>query len=183
MNQNNHSLPLKNKQRGMFSIDTMGAIAIALVIMGVIAATFFVLKMKSKTTTAMNDLNILQINTTSLKMANGGYGTGTLLSALNTAKLLPSNMVRSGTSTVTLQDVWGGNADVIGAGPNFEIHFDGVPTSDCMQVLPRTIEGGTYSQIMVGSTALDSTSTNLDVQNACSSGTANKVDVVWTVQD
>lgn len=171
-----------NRERGFMTLDTMGGIAVIIILLAIIGGTAWLLKSKSKSNSALSQLNILTVNTPGLRTTSG-YGTGSLLSALSVSGSLPPDMTRGGTSAApTTFNVWGGRADVVGTNSGFRIEWDGVPQAECMTIVPKTAQSGQYDAVTIGSAGLTRDSALSDFQSACTSNSGGKVNVVWQVE-
>ncbi len=133
------------RQAGMTLVEIIAALAIiAVVIVGALA--LYASGSSSANSNAMlQDLTAIRSATQQLYMGQGGYGTVSLNTILETAQKVPTDMTVSG-GTITTR--LGGTLTVTGATTDFTINITNVPADVCTQLITNSADG--WASVKVG---------------------------------
>ncbi|EKN4699759.1 prepilin-type N-terminal cleavage/methylation domain-containing protein [Yersinia ruckeri] len=94
---------------------------------------------------------------------SAGYKTGSLIPDLNTFSGIPSDMKNNGT---TVENTWGGDVLVTGAGTSFTVSYANVPIDACAKITSRLSKSSLINQTtingktIVGEVSIANTTTN-----------------------
>ncbi len=106
---------------------------------------------------------------------SSGYKTGSLIPDLNTFNGIPSDMKNNGT---TVENTWGGNVLVTGAGTSFTVSYSNVPTDACAKITSRLSKSSLINQTMINGKAIIGEVTIANTTSNCNAATNT---IVWKV--
>lgn len=131
---------------GMTLIEIIAALAIIAVVVVGALKLFESASSSNNATQMLEDLTAIRSATQQLYLGQGGYGTASLNSVLNTANKIPSDLTYSGG---TISTPLGGTLAVTGATTTFRIALTNVPADVCTDLLTNSANG--WASVQVGS--------------------------------
>jgi len=167
-------LPPRHRQRGVFSLEMMFVLIIAVVALGYIIFNGGSLMGSQDVTNEQSNIGILIANTRKLKASSGYGASGTsLVSALRVSKGLP-NLSDDGTD---LYNAWGGKITVVSNGMTFTVTENGLPQDACVTLATKISRGQKVNTAINGGSAV----TGEVLPAAATSGCSKDANVVsWT---
>lgn len=168
-------LPPRHRQRGVFSLEMMFVLIIAVVALGYIIYNGGSLMGSQDVTNEQSNIGTLIANTRKLK-ASSGYGTSgtSLVSQLVASKGLP-NMSVNGSN---LYNAWGGSVTVVSSGMTFTITENALPQDACVTLATKISRGTKVTTAINGGTAVTG---EVDPGTATSGCSKDSNVVTWTV--
>lgn len=168
-------LPPRHRQRGVFSLEMMFVLIIAVVALGYIIYNGGSLMGSQDVTNEQSNIGTLIANTRKLK-ASSGYGTSgtSLVSQLVASKGLP-NMSVNGSN---LYNAWGGSVTVVSSGMTFTITENALPQDACVTLATKISRGAKVTTAINGGTAVTG---EVDPGTATSGCSKDSNVVAWTV--
>jgi len=163
------------RQEGLTMIETLIALVIGLLVIGVVFIIFNQVQGSQNVSTAKQNIGTLRSGVDGLFQNQKDYTNLTDTVAIN-AKIPPSSMVTTGGA---LKDVWGGavtlQADTVnGNSAQFDIVYNGLPQSACMKL--GQFSRGSWAAATINGTAV--TGTVSDASSNCASGSGNTITYV-----
>ncbi len=168
-------LPPRHHQRGVFSLEMMFVLIIAVVALGYIIYNGGSLMGSQDVTNEQSNIGTLIANTRKLK-ASSGYGTSgtSLVSQLVASKGLP-NMSVNGSN---LYNAWGGSVTVVSSGMTFTITENALPQDACVTLATKISRGTKVTTAINGGTAVTG---EVDPGTATSGCSKDANVVAWTI--
>lgn len=168
-------LPPCHRQRGVFSLEMMFVLIIAVVALGYIIYNGGSLMGSQDVTNEQSNIGTLIANTRKLK-ASSGYGTSgtSLVSQLVASKGLP-NMSVNGSN---LYNAWGGSVTVVSSGMTFTITENALPQDACVTLATKISRGTKVTTAINGGTAITG---EVDPGTATSGCSKDSNVLAWTV--
>lgn len=164
----------KIRQAGLTLAETLMVIAVGAV--AIVSGTLLFMNAMDGTRIqdAVNGLQALRTEVSSLYGTAVSVGTGDITETILRGGQVPANM-NAGDS---ITHFWDGEVTIEGAGPNFNVTFEGLPDSVCVQMFSRTAsEGGGLIRIGINGTTQEAPFDPAFAATNCDGGDN---DVVWT---
>ena len=140
----------KNRQRGITLIEVILGIAISsLVVLGVLAI-YNNAQARADNDRELRNVQALLTEVRSMYTGRGTYGTADITAAMINSRAIPESMLQTaGTPPVTtVRHSWDGVVSVQGAGANFRILYDAVPSAGCTRLAPSLLSA--FQSVEIG---------------------------------
>ncbi|HEN3280875.1 TPA: pilus assembly protein PilS [Yersinia enterocolitica] len=115
------------------------------------------------------------INNTKQLKDSSGYKTGSLIPDLNTFNGIPSDMKNNG---ATIQNIWGGDVLVVGAGTSFSVSYGNVPNDACAKLTSGLSKNSLINQTTTNGKAIIG---EVSIANTTTNCNATTNTIVWKV--
>jgi type II secretory pathway pseudopilin PulG len=167
----------RNKEAGFSLLELLLVVGVGALLLLAGIATYRLVTQGNNVNDAVRILATLKQQTQRAFQGQRTYGAGSVVTTLVAMEAFPAGVLDDSTPPVPYHP-WGGQIDIVGAGQNFEIHFDTVPSDACISLATTfNDEDSDFVSLTIGGAAPASLSV-ADITTSC--GTGATADMIWT---